>query len=169
MHASAWPVGPRSDVDILNDAQVVVVAHIKSESIQNLPHSGGFETKVILVISRVLKGKVTTGELPIMIGYDAVPVPKHVITPNFGADGDHDFPYLAPYTYNYAEPIPLYENNADGPTPKINDDVRQNNIWFLRPYRSFDQTKSRRDLLGTLDFRDVQPLTKENQFRKMLK
>src|SRR5476649_483953 len=88
LHVSAWGVSPRSDAEIANNAQIVVIARVKPNSLENLRHYGSFETKAVLVVSRVLKGKLSTKELPIMIGYDAIPVPQHVINPNFGTDGD---------------------------------------------------------------------------------
>ena len=131
LHASGWPVAPRSDAAIFNDSTVVIVAKLKSGSLENLSYGGGYETKATLLISRVIKGNISTHELPIVLSYGTLPVPKHIVSANFGADGPH-----LPYSYNYSEPILLYEDNADGPTKFVNNDIRKENVWFLRPYRS---------------------------------
>jgi hypothetical protein len=155
----------------VNDAQLVVLARVKENSLKNISHQSSFETHAVLLITRVIKGSVNVHELPIVIAYDAIPVPQSVInkSPSFGADGDHDFPFLSPYSYNYSEPIPLYEFNADGPTPKVIDDVRKENFWFLRPYQSMTGSKTDPGTLGLLDFRDVQPLSKETDFKRLIK
>ena len=168
-HAKGWPIGPRPDAEIADDAKIIVIGRVKPNSLKNLVHRGSFETEAILLITRTLKGKIEGNELPIRIGYDACPIPQHLIKPDFGADGDHDFPYLSPFEYTYSEPIPLYENNADGPTPKVIEDVRHDNIWFLRPYRDINNAEVRPGILGVLDFRDVQPLARENDFKKLVK
>lgn len=164
----AWPVGPRSDEEILNAAQLVVVARIKPNSLKSISHQSSFETEAVLQIARVIKGTTTIHELPIMISYGVLPVPKNKITKSFGAS-DAEFPFATPYSYNYLEPIPLFEFNPDGDIKQVCDDIRKEQVWFLSSYRSITGKEIKPGTLGVLDFRDVQPLSTENKFKAILK
>lgn len=166
--ASAWPVGPRPDSDIMNEAQFVVIARVKPNSLKNLSHKSSFETQAVLLVTRALKGNIDVHELPIMIAYGVLPVPKGNITKSFGA-ADEEFPFSSPYSYNYSESIPLFEFNPDGEVKQVCDDIRKEQIWFLRPYHSIARIGINPGTLGVLDFRDVQPLSNKDKFEKILK
>lgn len=171
LHVSAWDaIVPRSDAEIMNDAQLVVVARVKVNSLKNISHQSSFETEAVLLVTRVIKGTSPLVELPIMIDYGVLPVPKSIITKSksFGAS-DEDFPAASPYVYNYSEPIPLFEFNPDGPIRQVCDDIRKEQIWFLRHYHSMTGAKIKPGTLGVLDFQDVQSLSNENKFKALLK
>jgi hypothetical protein len=169
-NASAWPVGPRPDAEIANDAQVVVVAHIKPGSLKGIQNGGSYETQATLLVVSVLKGNTSAKEIPIMLHYGVLPVPKSYMDRN-ATDVLNGYPY----TYTYTAPIRLLEDNPSEGETQVIDDIRKDQIWFLRKYlrgngSTFDSTVvANQGWLGAIDFRDVQPISKENDFKKLLK
>jgi hypothetical protein len=164
--AYAWLVGPRSDAEIMDNAQLVVVAHIQTNSLRSIPHGSSYETQATLVVDHAIKGKKNNGEIPIMIHYGVVPIPQSCAE-KIGTDFDRDLPF----SYDYSKPILLFEDNPSEGFALVCSDIRKDQIWFLRRYTrsTYDDTVMTNDgALGVLDFRDVQPMTKEKLFRKIV-
>jgi hypothetical protein len=77
--AHAWLRPTYEDATVVERSELIVVAHLKEGSIQHVPHKrkpdegASWEHHAILVITKVLKGKCDTAEIPIVIHYGLTP------------------------------------------------------------------------------------------------
>jgi hypothetical protein len=158
--AMAWSEMVYTDAQIVDRAELVVVGHLKRDSLKHQPRS---DSHAVLVITRVIKGVKQATEIPISISL--LPAPNTYKNADDFANND-----LSPRTYDWTKPIVLFDNNPDGGSeyPLI-DDIRKDQIWLLRKAKSADRSVISNDTLAVLDPQDVQPLTKEQQLKKYAK
>ena len=157
--AIAWSEMAYTDAQIVDRADLVVVGHLKRDSLKHQPRSISY---AVLVITRVIKGVTQVAEIPISISL--LPAPNTFKSADDFANND-----LAPRTYDWTKPIVLFDNNPDGGSeyPLI-DDIRKDQIWLLRKAKSMEGGNGK-DILGVLDPQDVQPLAKEQQLKGYVK
>jgi hypothetical protein len=162
--ASAWPESPPlPDSKIVQRADLIVVAHVKSGSLNMNLLGGSYESRAILEITEVIKGKPVESKVSIFINYGLLAVPKQYEN-TFNAPEKY-----WPYTYTFTEPISLFEDNPDGGDTKIVDDIRQDQVWLLHKGGTANRSVGTGNLVGIWDHQDVQPLSKEIALRKLLK
>ncbi len=170
--AHAWIRSRYSDPEVVQRAELIVVAHIKEGSIVYVPHvvkdGGGmsWEHHGTLLVAETIKGTPSEQEVPIIFHYGLDPLL---------ADGRRDAdPRRPPRIPNQAavdpnSPIIVYDvGGRDGP---VSGDIRQDQIWFLRAHESKDRPDDGRDstdTLGLWDPQDVQPLELKPYFQAFL-
>ena len=167
--AEAWPTRLYSDAEVVEQAELIVIARIKEGSIKKIFHGGGssYEHRAILIVSRVIKGEFHEKELPIMIHYGLLPVSARYQNDLAHGDATVRSPPEEP-----GESVRIYEDNPSEGFFRPSGDVHQEQIWLLR-HRSSPRAKdysdvSTTDLLGIWEPEDLQPPAKEQQLAKYL-
>ncbi len=156
----AWSEMVYTDAQIVDRSELIVVGHLKRDSLKHQPRS---DSHAVLVITRVVKGATQAREIPISISL--LPAPDTYKNADDFANND-----LSPRTYDWTKPIVLFDNNPDGGSeyPLI-DDIRKDQIWLIRKGRGSDRNVSNADSLGVFEPQDVQPLSKVQQLKKYVK
>ena len=171
--AGGWPTKLYTDREVVEQAELIIVAHIKDGSITRVIHQGSggrYEHRAILIVSRVIKGKFNKKELPFIMHYGLLPVPAE----NEGklANGDYVVNNSVP-PLGREEAIRIYEDNPSEGFFRPSGDVRKDQIWLLRFHWIAgvpDQTDlATTDLPGVWEPEDIQPPGKEQQLRGYLK
>ena len=154
--AMAWSEMVYTDAQIVDRADLIVVGHLKRDSLKHQPRS---DSHAVLVVTRVIKGVKQATEIPISISL--LPAPNTYKSADDFANND-----LSPRTYDWTKPIVLFDNNPDGGSeyPLI-DDIRKDQIWLIRRGKGVNSG----DALGIFEPQDVQPLSKEQQLKKYVK
>jgi hypothetical protein len=169
--ASAWSTPLYSDAKVLQRAELIVVARLKPGSLARVQHrnsdGGRYEHHAVLQISQVIKGKWEKSELPIIIHYGLLPVPARY------AKTLNDSSFLAPDQiplYTSDETIRVFEDNPSEGFFRPSGDIRKDQIWCLRLHREAgvrdDSSVATTDSLGVGDPEDIQPLSKEQEFKR---
>ena len=74
----AWPTRLFSDAEIVEQAELIVLARVKIGSMKKIFHDHkpgmSYEHSAILIVSHVIKGEFHETELPIMIHYGLLPI-----------------------------------------------------------------------------------------------
>ena len=158
-NASAWPRQSFTDAQIAARAQVIVVAHIKPDSLKRVDHAArndegrSWETRGVLVITETLKGQAVDKEIPIIIHY------------GLDANAASQVPGMGFRGAKPDEVIVLYDNADD--SVRVADDIRKDLIWLLRIQQHWLREEGK-DALGVYDPEDVQPLTKKQQIQALV-
>jgi hypothetical protein len=170
-HAAAWPTMKYTDAQIVERAELIVVAHIKDGSLARVIHiadgARSYEHRATLVITGVIKGGIQTREMPIIIHYGLLPVPARF---DNMLDRFVEMSRIPPY--DAQEAIKIYEDNPSEGFFRPSDDVRKDQIWLLRVHRTAgmrdDADVATTDLPGVWDPEDIQKSGKEQDLRKYL-
>ena len=136
--AHAWIRSHYEDATVVGRSELIVVAHLKENTIQYVPHKkkphegASQEHHAVLVITEVLKGTCDRREIPIIIHYGLTPiVGGYVKRKSFMIDrrrGDKAYP---------KDVIEIVATGKwHGPPPLVKD-VRNNHLWFLRRRSGF--------------------------------
>jgi hypothetical protein len=127
--AHAWLRPFYADSDVVERSEAIVVGGIKEGSLEFVPQwtkpgeGIWWEHRAVLVIRRVLKGKVDKQEIPIIIHYGLEPL--------VGGKRLHEGSKSTPVPPTGAISIRDTGNRAMSLKPLVND-ARADNIWFLR-------------------------------------
>jgi hypothetical protein len=153
------------DATVVARSELIVVGHLKDNSIQNIPHGNWSENHAILVISEVIKGKSTNQEIPIIIHYSVDVV--------LGRDArDNEFEMFGGARKDYpTNLVRLFEKQGSqelfGERPVV-EDASKDYIWFLRRgsgiYGEIPDTND----LGVMSGQDMQPLKMKEYFELFL-
>lgn len=157
--AGASPRQVFTDTQIVERAQLIVVAHIKPDSLKRIDHPArndkgkSHETRGMLVVTEILKGQAADNEIPIIIHYGLDPTAaSQVAGMGFhGAKPD--------------EVIALWDNGGEG--ARIANDIRKDYIWLLRIQQHWLHDEGK-DALGIYDPEDIQPITKKQQLQALV-
>ena len=165
--AHAWLRRSYSDAEIVSRAELIVVGKIKDGSIVLVPHQtknagASWEHHVELLISEVLKGRVSTNSMTVSIHYGLDPV--------VGGYSSNQFRYfnVRGLSTNYPKnAVEVFDtgNSAKSFSP-ITGDIRTNHIWLLRHLQSPNHNDS--DMIGVRDPEDIQPMRKKEELLKYL-
>jgi hypothetical protein len=174
--AVAWPVMVYSDAQLADQAETIVVGHVKKGSLTVTQYPSDYISHAVLVVTTFVKGENKPREIPIILNYGLLPVPVRLKDKTAGIG---DILKEFPRALNENGPILLFEDNPSEGCTQISNDVYQDQLWLLRKNKiSVSQVPS--DLpgafrevfvsgLGVWDPQDVQPLAKENKFKALLK
>ncbi|HWB60098.1 MAG TPA: hypothetical protein VG733_11445 [Chthoniobacteraceae bacterium] len=128
--SEAWSRRPIPDTELVQQSELIVVAHVKPESIVYVPHpikDGGmsWEHHATLVITSVLKGAYSKREVPVIIHYGLDPkIVSNGVVHEFS---QKDFKkYITP-----ASVIALYNDPGEMSGEEI-DNIGKDQLWFLR-------------------------------------
>jgi hypothetical protein len=165
--AGAWPVYLYTDAEVVKQAELIAVGHLKEGSLSRIPHPGSYEHRAVLIISRVIKGKANGQELPIIIHYGLLPVPARYeaqLDTNHFAELDH----IPPFSPD--ETIRIYEDNPSEGFSRPSGDIRKDQIWLLRLHEKAgmrdDPQIATTNAPGVWEPEDIQPLSKEQELEK---
>lgn len=118
----AWPVLILTDKQRVEKAALIVVAHIKSDSITRTTH----EHTAVLVITTVIKGEKRQGELPATLSPGLLPMPARF------EEKRNEFRDLkSEHPCNGEKDVKIYDDNPDPEGGAVTDDVSKDQIWFL--------------------------------------
>lgn len=172
---AAHPTTLHTDTEVVKRAELIIVAHVKDGSIKRIAHyrpisdgvsARSYEHRATLIVSRVIKGKLESHELPITIHYGLLPVPAREEYA-WMRNGFREKDEMPPY--NNQEIIRIYEDNM-GMGRRNSEDIRKDQIWLLRRYGTNGvQNDDTTELLGIWDPEDIQSLTKEHELSKHLR
>lgn len=163
--ASAWKRGSVSDEKSVSRAQLIVVGHLKKDSLKlrqtPIGKMSDASADAVLVVSEVLKGPFEVAEVPVRIAYG--------LTPVVGDDDKRQGPgaSLSPK----AGEVKLYDSgNSVVSIQPVTGDLNQDQIWLLR-IEAGDENRRLGEASRTLrvwDPEDVQPLTKKEALVALL-
>lgn len=157
----AWPTIYYTDAQIVERAELIVIARIKVGSIQRIPNDGGYEHHATLIVSRVIKGTYKEQELPITISYGLLPVASRYRA-TLGIKRDK--------AEEEGEATVIYEDNASEGYFRPSSDVHQELIWLLhrlgRPLDPKNLQVNPAGSIGVKDREDIEPLGKERDLLK---
>jgi hypothetical protein len=137
-----WVRPEYDDAYVVSRSEHIVVGHLREHSIIRVPHAPrpdegrGEEHHVALVITSVLKGDLSTGEIPLTVHYG--------LTPRVADHG--------------ALEIWDTGNSGVSPTPLVKD-ARQDHLWFLRKRGGDYGREAGIGNWGIVDPEDVAPLS----------
>lgn len=129
--SQAWLRRPIPDLELAQRAELIVVAHIRAESIVYVPHQVAdgegmnWEHHATLVITEVVKGTYTQKELPIIIHYGLDPMVEIGRDVHMFSDKNIK-KYITPAT-----PVALYDHPGEMSGEYV-DDICKDQIWFLQ-------------------------------------
>lgn len=148
--ALAWLRPTYEDATLVERTELLVVAHLKPDSIKKVPHDrkpgegASWEHHATLVITDVLKGKCDKREIPVILHYGLTPVVQdHKNDPTRQAVVIHD---------------------TGGKGRLLVNDARDDNLWFLRRRGGIYGREPGTGNYGVVDPEDVQPLTLKRYF-----
>jgi hypothetical protein len=151
-----------SDATVLERSELVVVGHIKTNSIQYVAHepiagpdghmSRSWHHTATLVVTEVIKGKFDEAEIPIVIHYGLDPtVGGNLLRENATHDSGGSRPGYS------KDRIEIFDSKMCSGQSLVAD-AAQDNVWFLRRREGAYGEKPLPGLLGIVDPEDVQPL-----------
>jgi hypothetical protein len=151
--AFAWLRVRYEDAQVVDRSTLIVVAHIKSGSLQYLDttaetapgHSWNYHAT--LVIIKTLKGKLSADEIPITLFYG--------IEATVEGKRQHDGDGKEPGTFA-KDSIQLYDH-ADL-APMLCQDATQDSIWLLQQRTGYRGDKTGTGDFGITDPEEIQPL-----------
>lgn len=158
--ALAWTRGSVTDKEAVSRAQVIVIGHLKKESLQlratPIVSMSDSSAEAVLVVSEVLKGPFEVKELPIKIVYG--------LTAVVGDDDKKEGP--GALQSPAAGEIKIYDsgNSAISFEP-VTGDLNQDQIWLLRIEFGDDDDRRLSKPSKTLrvwDPEDIQPMSKKD-------
>ncbi len=169
--ACAWLRSWYEDAQIVQRSELIVVGHLKVDSIVYVPHvkppGGGasWEHRATLVVSEVLKGRLEEKELVITIHYGLDPLVGGVI--------EREGTIRYNLRFNRKDyPKDIIEildtgNSAMSLQPLVKD-AGEDNIWFLCHRAGTYGREFRDDSYGIADPEDLQPLALKTYFMAYL-
>jgi hypothetical protein len=171
--AQAWVHPHYEDATIVERSELIVVGYLDSKSIEYVPHAPGpdeprstmgigagpstWEHHAVLNIREVLKGKIESSQIPIVIHYGLDPVVGGYVNRGTfminarGANPD--------YPKNRVEIL----DQGDSIRGMV-EDAADDNIWFLRRRTGNFGQEPGNGNLGIVDPADLQPLKLKNYF-----
>ena len=190
----APPLTSSWDAAVVDRAELIVVGHLKENSIQYVPHpntpfqdkmeieleqkSRPYETNFVphplswehhaaLLVSEVIKGQCSSNNIPIIIHYGLEPI--------VGGYANHDG-FMIDFRWgntNYPTNLVQIVRQPGsmimfGEKPAV-EDASKDNIWFLRRSRDdYGEIPDTTSDLGVVDYQDIQPLNLEEYFKLYL-
>jgi hypothetical protein len=140
------------DITVVERSPLIVVAHIKAESIKRVDHpkkpgeGASWEHRATLVITEVLKGRPDAKEIPIVICYGLDPIL-----------GGRNRPVGEKIQPDDVIEIHDTGNSALSITPMV-EDARQDHLWFLQKRSGIFGRDTGTGPWGIADPEEVQPL-----------
>jgi hypothetical protein len=122
--AKAWMRVYRDDGQVVEEAEIIVMARLKPGSVRIIHHEKehSWEHHLTLLVSEVLKGRSAEGELPIVVHYGL-----NVVT---GRKMDDTRGFMAAQPGYPEEAVDLFDHGGMGGW--LSEDIRRDHIWFLR-------------------------------------
>ena len=175
--AYGWSVRLHSDAEIVESAELIVIARVKPGSIKKIWHDEkpglSYEHSAILFVSHVVKGECHETELPIIIHYGLLPISsgwfsKYHVPGSEMRNSSPEGP---------GESTIIFEANPDpGGLNRQSEEVHHKQIWLLRHYSSpkakaehySEHHLESTDILGIWTPEDLQPQKKLNVLEKYL-
>ena len=154
------------DAVLVERSELIVVGHLKADSIMYVPHKRdknegrSWEHHVVLAVTEVLKGKLDEKEIPLVIHYGLDPYiggrcPKDGGKINIRAY-QRDFP---------KDRIEILDTGNSGFSPKpLVEDAGKDNIWFLQRRSGRYGRKSGNGRFGIADPEELQPISLKAYF-----
>jgi hypothetical protein len=175
--ANAWETAVHSDAQLAEQSEIIAVGHVKNGSLIFTQYPSDYISHAIFVTTTFIKGDNKLHEIPIILSYGLLPVPFRLKDKTAGIG---DILKEFPSALREKGPILLFEDNPSEGCTLISNDIYQDQIWLLRQGKaSVSQepspglTGSFRDVfvsgLGVWEPQDLQPLAKENDFKKLIK
>lgn len=150
--ALAWLRPTYEDATVVERTELLVVAHLKPDSIKKVPHErkpgegASWEYHATLVIADVLKGKCDKREIPVILHYGLTPVVRDDSNnPSGKAVAIHD------------------TGGSKMRSPPVND-ACDDNLWFLCRRGGIYGREPGTGNYGVVDPEDVQPLALKRYF-----
>jgi len=164
--ADAWMRLHHEDVIVVERSELIVVGHLRPESIQYVPHKkapgdgASWEHHATLVISEVLKGKSEKAEIPLIIHYGLDPLVGDSSMADVRSGAKH----------NATDKVEIRDtgNSAMGGGPLV-EDAGKDNLWFLRRLSGIYGREPGTGDFGIADPEDLQPLALKEYFVAYLK
>ena len=163
---SGWLRMRVEDAVLVERSELIVVGHLKADSIKYVPHERdknegrSWEHHAVLAVMEVLKGKLDEKEILLVIHYGLDPYiggrrPKDGGKINIHA-GQKDFP---------RDRIEILDtgNSAFSPKPLV-EDAGKNNIWFLQRRSGRYGRESGYERFGIADPEELQPISLKDYF-----
>jgi hypothetical protein len=154
------------DPVLVERSELIVVGHLKAESIKYVPHKReknegrSWEHHAVLAVMEVLKGKLDVRETPIVIHYGLDPYiggrcPKDGGKINIHA-GENDFP---------KDRIEILDTGSSGfSLVPLVEDAGKDNIWFLQRRSGRYGRESENGRFGIADPEELQPISLREYF-----
>ena len=122
--AQAWMRVYRDDGKVVEEAEIIVMARLKPGSVRIVHHEKGrsWEHHLTLLVSEVLKGRSTEGELPIVVHYGL-----NVVT---GRKMDDTRGFMSAQPGYPEEAVDLFDHGDMAGW--LSEDIRKDHLWFLR-------------------------------------
>jgi hypothetical protein len=149
--ALAWLRPTYEDATIVERTELLVVAHLKRDSIQKVPHDrkpgegASWEHHATLVITDVLKGKCDKREIPVILHYGLTPLVREV-------KNDPTRQAVA------------IDDTGGNKGRRLVNDACVDNLWFLRRRGGIYGREPGTGNYGVVDPEDVQPLALKRYF-----
>ena len=179
--AVAAPRKKYTEAEIVSRAELIVVGALKKDSLNFVSHvdkgsapaelanpnarSPSWEHHLLLTVSEVLKGQLSSTSLVVSVQYGLDPV--------VGGCFSNQFMVFVITTPGYpAEMVQIFDTgNSVRPPRAISGDIRTNHIWLLRHDLSRNNAESNRtpDMLTVYDPEDVQPVAWRDELIRLLK
>lgn len=163
--AGAWQRMIYEDAQVVARSELIVVGAIKSDSVVVVPHlpqhpdpdeGHSWETHAILLVHDVIKGRCSEKQLPIIIRYGL----------DVSIDGSGVNHGELKETTRLPAPrksMVLFDFGSHDPAPILKEDLRNDNLWFLR--HDGEMASSNDRSFGIEDPEDVQPLRLKDYFK----
>lgn len=150
--ALAWLRVTYEDATVVERTELLVVAHIKPDSIKKVPHDrkpgegASWEYHATLVITEVLKGKCDKREIPVILHYGLTPVVRD----------DKNNPTR--------QAVVIHDTGGSIIRRPLLNDASDDNLWFLRRRGGIYGREPGTGNFGVVDPEDVQPLALKRYF-----
>jgi hypothetical protein len=153
----AWIRVPYEDVEVVTRSELIVVGHLKPDSIQRVDHvpeprrGASWEHHTTLVITETLKGKATATEIPIVIDYGLDVLIDGNVT-------DAQNTVIVTGTCAKGSVQIVDTGNTSGGGARLVPDASQDNLWFLRKRSRIPDLEPGIDNYAIDDPEDLRPL-----------
>ena len=177
------------DATVVDRAELIVVGHLKDNSIQYVPHPNAenlmmadpsqhsessnapphplsWEYHALLITSEVIKGESTNQEIPIIIHYGL-----DVVFGRDSRDGEIEMGNGGARKVYPTNLVRIFRTRGsliiEGEGPVV-EDASEDNIWFLRRGTGIYGEKPGTNDLGVMDPEDIQPVKMKGYFKSFL-
>jgi hypothetical protein len=152
------------DIGVVQRSELIVVGHLKDNSIRFVRFDGWSENYATLVISEVVKGQSTNQEIPIVIHYGLDVV--------FGRDHrDDEIEMFYPetrkdYPTNLVRIFVSQGSQIEIGERPVVDDASKDNLWFLRRGKGvYGEIPDEKSDFGVMDGQDLEPVNLKGYFQ----
>ncbi|MFH1742019.1 MAG: hypothetical protein ABIH23_23705 [bacterium] len=166
----AWLRRGYEDTVVAERSELIVVGHLKKESIEYVPHTNkpdrgrSWEHHATLVVTEVFKGRLEENEIPIIIHYGLTP-----LIGGYWEQGGAKIDLRGIGLGYPADTIQIYDTGSSAwrLTPLI-EDAGRDNLWMLRRRSGTFGRKPGTGKFGIVDPEDIQPLEFKDYFLALL-